>query len=133
MMVRKITAACCLVWGISGFAFAGGYAIKTVVAGESLASIASRYNTTVEIIMNYNALTSEVLHPGDIVKIPYVEATGGAAQTAPKPPIGFTTHTLQEGETFSDVATHYGLSLQALVVPIQTSLRWIRCPQDSSF
>jgi murein DD-endopeptidase MepM/ murein hydrolase activator NlpD len=115
MMVRKITAACCLVWGISGFAFAGGYAIKTVVAGESLASIASRYNTTVEIIMNYNALTSEVLHPGDIVKIPYVEATGGAAQTAPKPPIGFTTHTLQEGETFSDVATHYGLSLQALV------------------
>ena len=108
-------AACCLVCGLSGFALAGGYAIKTVVAGESLASIANRYNTTVEIIMNYNTLTSEVLHPGDIVKIPYVEATGGAAQTAPKPPTGFTTHTLQEGETFSDVATHYGLSLQALV------------------
>jgi murein DD-endopeptidase MepM/ murein hydrolase activator NlpD len=115
MMVRKIVVACCLVCGVSGFALAGGYAIKTVIAGESLASIANRYNTTVEIIMNYNGFTSELLHPGDTVKIPYVEATGGAAEAAPKPPTGFMTHTLQEGETFSDVAAQYGLSLEALV------------------
>jgi murein DD-endopeptidase MepM/ murein hydrolase activator NlpD len=115
MMVRKMMVACCLVWGVSGFVLAGGYAIKTVVAGESLASIANRYNVSVDIIMNYNGLTSELLHPGDTVKIPYVEATGGAAEAAPKPPTGFITHTLQEGETFSDVATHYGLSTEALV------------------
>jgi murein DD-endopeptidase MepM/ murein hydrolase activator NlpD len=115
MIVRNMVAACCLVWSASGFALAGGYAIKTVVAGDSLASIAARYNTSVEIIMNYNGLTSELLYPGETVKIPYIEATGGAAEAAPKPPRGFKTHTLQEGETFSDVAKHYGLSIEALV------------------
>jgi murein DD-endopeptidase MepM/ murein hydrolase activator NlpD len=115
MKVRNIAAVCCLVCSVGGIALAGGYALKTVVAGDSLAAIANRYNTSVEIIMNYNGFTSELLHPGDVVKVPYVEATGGAAEAAPKPPKGFRTHTLQEGETFSDVAKTYGLSLDALV------------------
>jgi murein DD-endopeptidase MepM/ murein hydrolase activator NlpD len=115
MNVRVLLWVCFFLGLVSSFALAGGYALRTVIAGESLGAIANRYNTTVDILMNYNALTSELLHPGDMVKVPYVEATGGAAEAAPKPPKGFRTHTLQEGETFSDVAKTYGLSLEALV------------------
>jgi murein DD-endopeptidase MepM/ murein hydrolase activator NlpD len=114
MRFRK-TALACFSLCVLGLVFAGGYALKTVVAGDSLDSIANRYHTSVEILMNYNMLSSNVIHPGDIIKVPYIEATGGVAEAAPKPPTGFTTHTLQEGETFSDVATHYGLSVEALV------------------
>lgn len=114
MRFRKVTLACFFLC-VLGLVFAGGYALKTVVAGDSLDSIANRYNTSVEILMNYNGLSSNIIHPGEIIRVPYIEATGGAAEAAPKPPTGFTTHTLQEGETFSDVATHYGLSVEALV------------------
>jgi murein DD-endopeptidase MepM/ murein hydrolase activator NlpD len=113
MYVRKVFLACSFL--VCSSSLAGGYALRTVITGDSLGSIANRYHTSVDILMNYNSLTSEALYPGDIIKVPYVEATGGAAEVAPKPPAGFTTHTLQQGETFSDVATKYGLPLEALV------------------
>ncbi len=116
--LRKSVVAClffCGLSALSNFGLAGGYALKIVVSGDSLGKIAERYNTSVDILMNYNALTSEVLQPGDIVKVPYIDATGGAAEAAPKPPSGFRTHTLQQGETFSDVVTRYGSSSEALV------------------
>ena len=116
MHVRKIFLACFLLaCVVSASASAGGYALKMVVSGDSLDFIARRYHTSVEILINYNGLTSELLQPGDIVKVPYIEATGGAAEAAPKPPAGFSTHTLQQGETFSDVAKRYGLPVEALV------------------
>ncbi|MGL4610614.1 MAG: peptidoglycan DD-metalloendopeptidase family protein [Trueperaceae bacterium] len=96
-------------------AFAGGYALRSVVAGESLGAIAQRYKMTVDNLMTYNGLSSEVVHPGNVIKIPYVDATGGASAVAPKPPKGFRTYTLQSGETFFDVATLYGLTKEALV------------------
>ncbi len=118
MRVRKSFVAClffCVLALSSGLGFAGGYALKIVVPGDSLGKIAERYNTSVDILINYNALTSEVLQPGDIIKVPYIDAMGGAAEAAPKPPSGFKTYTLQEGETFSDVVTRYGLTSDALV------------------
>jgi murein DD-endopeptidase MepM/ murein hydrolase activator NlpD len=116
-MKRKSLTAClffCVLCALST-TFAGGYALKVVVPGDSLGRIAERYNTSVDILMNYNGLESQVLQPGDMIKVPYIDATGGAAEAAPKPPTGFRTHTLQEGETFSDVVTRYGLSTDALV------------------
>lgn len=118
MTLRKSFVAClffCGLYASSSLTLAGGYALKIVVPGDSLGRIAERYNTSVDMLMNYNALTSEVLQPGDIVKVPYIDATGGAAEAAPKPPAGFKTHTLQEGETFSDVVSRYGLTTEALV------------------
>jgi murein DD-endopeptidase MepM/ murein hydrolase activator NlpD len=118
MSVRKSFATClffCVLCALSNLTFAGGYALKLVIPGDSLGKIAERYNISVDSLIAYNALTSQVLQPGDIVKVPYVDATGGAAEAAPKPPTGFKTYTLQEGETFSDVVTRYGLTTEALV------------------
>ena len=100
--------------GSSG-AFAGGYAVRVVQAGDSLGAIAQLYHLPVDTLLSYNGLTSELLQPGDVLKIPYPEATGGVAELAPKPPPGFVTHTLQEGESLSELAGRYGVTLEALI------------------
>ena len=100
---------------LASLSFASGYAIRTVRAGDSIGSIANLYDISVDTLMSFNELESVVIHPGDVLKIPYAEATGGAAETAPKPPAGFRTHTLKQGEALSTVASMYGLTLKALI------------------
>ncbi len=114
-MMCKRFVACLFFCVFAQAALAGGYALKIVISGDSLGLVANRYHTSVDILINYNGLSSEILQPGDIIRVPYIEATGGASEAAPKPPTGFTTHTLLGGETFSDVATRYSLSIAALV------------------
>lgn len=46
------------------------YLTYKVVSGDSLYSIARRYNTTVDAIKNYNNLTSNLLSIGQILRIP---------------------------------------------------------------
>ncbi len=95
--------------------WADGYGIRIAQAGDSLGSIANRYNISVSVLMNYNGLESELIHPGDVIKVPYTQATGGVAEIAPKPPVGFATHTLQDGESLSEVASLYGVTIKALI------------------
>ncbi len=99
----------------SSVGWAGGYALRVVQLGDSLGAIAQLYHLPVDTLLSYNGLTSELLQPGDVLKIPYGEATGGVAELAPKPPPGFTTHTLEEGESLSILASRYGLPLEALI------------------
>ena len=106
---------CWLIAGLGSSAAAGGYALRTVQPGDSLGAIAALYRLPLETLMSYNGLTSELIHPGVVLKIPYAEATGGVAEVAPKPPPGFLTHSLRSGETLLDVALRYGLELEALV------------------
>lgn len=42
----------------------------TVVTGDTLTDIANKYNTTVNDIMIANGLTTTVIHPGDVLRIP---------------------------------------------------------------
>ena len=110
-----VTFSFTLVLAFGSSAFASGYALHTVEAGESLELIANRYGISVDLLMNFNELTSELLQPGEVVKVPYTEATGGIAEVAPEPPPGFKTHTLLQGETLSDLAQRYGVTLNALI------------------
>lgn len=106
---------CTLTLTLPPAALAEGYALRTVQPGDSLGAIANRYNLPVEVLMSYNQLESDLIYPGTVLKIPLTEATGGTLELAPKPPPGFRTHTLGAGETLSDVATRYGLPIEALV------------------
>jgi murein DD-endopeptidase MepM/ murein hydrolase activator NlpD len=111
--VRALVCAAAL--SFLGLAAAGGYALRTVIPGDSLSSLAARYRISVESLMAANGLTTHLIHPGDVLRVPYGDAVGGVAEVAPKPPPGFFTHTLTAGETLSDVAGRYGLALEALV------------------
>lgn len=95
--------------------FASGYAVRTVAPGDSLGAIASRYNVTVDALIEANDLDGSTIHPGDVLVVPYSGATGGIAELAPEPPPGFLRHTLAPGETLSEVIARYDVTLRALV------------------
>lgn len=107
--------AALLVLLLAGFAQASGYALRTVEPGDSLSSIAARYDVAVERLMAFNELETALIHPGQRLKVPYVEPRGGVAQVAPPPPPGFRLHVLEPGETISSVMARYGLSVEAIV------------------
>ncbi len=94
---------------------AEGHALRRVRPGDTIGSIAAAYNISSDILMAYNDIEGALIHPGDVLKVPYVSATGGVAEHAPRPPSNFRQHVLQPGETLSEVAGSYGVSVTALV------------------
>lgn len=92
-----------------------GYALRVVQEGDTLGEIADRYGIGLEALMSFNGLESTVLHPGQLLRIPYLDARGGQAGPAPAPPPGFRRHILAQGETLTEVVERYGISLGALV------------------
>ena len=97
-------------------ALAGGYGITTVRSGESLGEIAHRYRIGTEALRAANGLgASNLIRPGDVLRVPLGEATGGIVEAAPDPPPGFRRHVLATGETISGIVARYGISIAALV------------------
>ena len=72
--------------------------IYTVVAGDSLYSIARRFDTTVDEIIRLNQLTSTTLSIGQQLIIP-----GRGMPTEPTPPVTPNRPTLRQGDTGADV------------------------------
>ncbi len=100
---------------IAGHVHAEGYALRTVQPGDTLGGIASLYGLPVDALLQANQTTSALVHPGDTIRIPLGEATGGRADPAPEPPPGFGRHVLAAGETISGVTERYGIALDDLV------------------
>lgn len=104
-----------VLFGLPPAALADGYAVRIVEAGESLGGIASLYNIPVDMLVSFNGLEDTVIYPGDVLRVPYVQATGGVVEPAPSPPPGFRRHTLLPGESLSGVIDAYDVSLEAVV------------------
>jgi murein DD-endopeptidase MepM/ murein hydrolase activator NlpD len=102
------------VWLSSNLALASGIALCEVRPGDTLSSIATRYSVPIERIRTENDLSSDVLQPGQVLRVPYAEAVGGTLESTPLPPPGFRLHTLSRNETLSEVATRYDTSLAAI-------------------
>ncbi len=113
--IFRLLAVVSVVLLLSVPVLATGYALHTVASGESLGSIATLYNVTVQSLKDENHLGSSTLQPGQVLKVPYVEAAGGIAGERPILPPSFRTHELQPGETLGSLAAKYGLSVEALV------------------
>lgn len=96
-------------------AAAEAYALRTVQQGDSVGLIAERYGVSVDAILSANDMTTSLIHPGDVLKVPYIEAVGGPAELGSSTPPGFIWYALKEGETLSAVASSFGLSVTAVV------------------
>lgn len=72
----------------------------TVKSGDSLYSIASKYNTTVSELMSYNNLKSNLLSIGQVIKIP--------------PTTGGTTYTVKSGDSLYSIAIKYNTTVDAI-------------------
>src|SRR5690606_14474957 len=100
---------------LASTALGQSYAVRVVEAGDSIGLIADRYGVSVDDILQYNELDSIVIHPGQVLKVPFVAAVGGPAEAGAAAPPGFMWHTLQSGENLSTVAGRYGISLDAMI------------------
>src|SRR5215216_1812459 len=109
----------------SSFALAAepdGQEIYTVQAGDTLSTIAERLGTTVDVLIELNALSDpDALALGQQLLIPAhnppaspAPAPAAApAPTPPAPPAG--SYTVQPGDTLSGIATALGTSIEALM------------------
>jgi N-acetylmuramoyl-L-alanine amidase len=77
----------------------GTYRVKR---GDSLSVIAQRYNVSLEELKSENSISSNTIHVGQELTIPRV---GGAEQEE---------HTIRRGETLSEIAQRYQVSLGSL-------------------
>ncbi len=75
----------------------------TVKSGDSLWSIANRYNTTVDAIKNANNLTSNTLSIGQVLKIPTSTSTGTG-----------NTYTVKSGDSLWSIANRYNTTVNAI-------------------
>ncbi len=76
----------------------------TVVSGDTLYSIARKFNTTVDIIKSLNNLTSNTLSIGQVLKIPT------SATTQPS----INTYTVVSGDTLYSIARKFNTTIDAI-------------------
>ena len=84
------------------------YINYTVKSGDSLYSIASKNDLTVQELKNYNNLTSNVLQIGQILKIPVVSIE--------EVPIGkYSEYVVKSGDSLYSIGRKYGYTPQQLI------------------
>jgi LysM repeat protein len=85
----------------------GGSKAYTVMAGDTLYSIAARYNITVDAIMRLNpSLDPNSLLIGQVICLPVSPSTC---------PVGTTAYTIKAGDTLNDLAKKYNTTVDAIV------------------
>ena len=85
-------------------------ATHTVTKGETLYSIAKKYNVTITSIKQLNNLTSDNLKLNQKLQI-----TGKAVTTTAKANVqATTTHTVAKGDTLNSIAKKYGVTVANL-------------------
>lgn len=84
----------------------------TVSAGETLTRIAIQYGVTVDGIMAANGLNDATsIYAGQVLNLP---APGQRAR--PSPAVSAVTHLVAAGQTLSQIAARYGVTLQTLAL-----------------
>ncbi|PGK51258.1 hypothetical protein CN918_26060 [Priestia megaterium] len=100
----------------------GSYITYVVQPGDYLSTIAIKYNTTYQAIMDLNGLKTTTIYPGDILKIP-TTSSGTTSPTSPTPSTPSTTtpststtitYTVKSGDTLSKIAAAYKTTVTAI-------------------
>lgn len=84
----------------------------TVQNGDTLSAIANRYGTTVQELVDINQLTNpNLIYPGQILRI----ATNSTTPEEETRATGSIIYTVQRGNTLSQIASAYGVSVEHIV------------------
>ena len=100
--------------------------VYVVKAGDTLYSIARKFNTTVNELVNINNLTSTILSIGQELKLPSKEEQND-----------YDTYTVQEGDSLYSIANKYNIKVSDLIefnglpTTVLTIGETIRIPKNS--
>lgn len=84
----------------------------TVQSGDTLSSIASRYGTTVQELVDINNLSNpNLIYPGEVLRI----ATNSTVHGSETRGTGSIIYTVQRGNTLSQIANAYGVTVSHIV------------------
>lgn len=89
------------------------YVVHTVQEGDTIYDIAERYGVEAESIIRYNGLASpDDLQIGDRITIPVSSAPASSEAPASEQ---YVVHTVEEGDTLSEIADRYGVTVDSIV------------------
>lgn len=77
------------------------YIEYTIKKGDSLYSIANKYNTTIELLTDINMLTSSNIYPGQVLLIPSTKNTTSDYY--------FENYIVNDGDTIEQIANKEGI------------------------
>ena len=80
----------------------------TVKAGDTLWSIARRFNTTVEDLMKYNNLSSDIITVGTVLTIPMTNNSSTNTSS--------TMYVVKAGDTLWNIARRYNTTVENLMI-----------------
>lgn len=84
----------------------------TVQAGDTLSEIANRYGTTVQELVDINNLANpNLIYPGETLRV----ATNSTVNGSETRGTGSITYTVQRGNTLSQIANAYGVTVSHIV------------------
>lgn len=91
----------------------GGYRIYIVARGDTLRSLAARFNSSVDLILAHNSsiTNANVIYEGQRLTI----YDKGAGNPPPPPPSGGQTYYVQKGDTLRKIAAKFSTSVDALL------------------
>ena len=84
--------------------------IYTVKSGDTLSTVAERYNVSVTKLKRANRLTSNMLRVGDRLEIPSSDRVERNVKPAPETRV----HVVRSGDTLSEIGERYGVSVSKL-------------------
>jgi cell wall-associated NlpC family hydrolase len=91
----------------------------TVHAGDAIASIARKFNTSPAQILALNNLASgAVIHPGDVLRVPAVAAAAASVQPSATPSATNPTsvgYVVKAGDTMVGIASRHGMTFKSLL------------------
>ena len=79
----------------------------TVKRGESLSLISAKYNVTISALKSLNNLSTSTLRVGQKIKLP--------SGTTVKTKVANRKHTVKRGDTLSEIAEQYGVTINTLM------------------
>lgn len=84
--------------------------IYTVKSGDTLSTVAERYNVSVTKLKRANRLTSNMLRVGERLEIPSADRVERNVKPAPETRV----HVVRSGDTLSEIGERYGVSVSKL-------------------
>ncbi len=95
-----------------------GFVNYRVRRGDSLAKIAMRQNTTIEILKDINGLSSATIYPGMNMKVPSTTSSNSrvvADNSNDSNSLDYKMHTIRRGETLWKLAKIYSVAVNEII------------------